>query len=412
MDRNHYEEMLSSVNCLEREGKLSGKRIYLFGHCNATEELLELLLSKGYKPAAILDNNRNKQGDFCRGIPIIPPCGIEPGDSENTAVCIAARAYASMARQLRKLGYQGEIYKVVDYNSFADYSLSDGTVKKMQERLERGMMVKQELEKKYPGHFKILCPFAALGDIFYMMSYLPYFLEKRKIEKAVVCVVGEACAKVAALFGAYAAEVYPQKKMDELIQACLYQEDKDSYIAHQDRPYVVNLHKALHIRCIPLKKIYCCGVFGLLEDTKPVMPVQWKQYPDLKRIRKGRAVIISPYAKSVPALPQDLWKDIVVDYKENGYQCFTNISGGEEPLPGTEGISPQIAELKSVVEWAGTFIGLRSGLCDVIQYADCRKLAVYPDYHYCDTEWKAIDMYALDGWENIVAGEGFVWNRN
>ena len=36
----------------------------------------------------------------------------------------------------------------------------------------------------------------------------------------------------------------------------------------------------------------------------------------------------------------------------------------------------------------------------------------YPDYNYCDTEWKAIDMYSIDGFENIVAGEGFRWKGN
>ena len=38
-----------------------------------------------------------------------------------------------------------------------------------------------------------------------------------------------------------------------------------------------------------------------------------------------------------------------------------------------------------------------------------KKQVFYPDYYYSDTMWKAIEMYRLDGWENIVVGEGFEW---
>ena len=68
-------------------------------------------------------------------------------------------------------------------------------------------------------------------------------------------------------------------------------------------------------------------------------------------------------------------------------------------------------KIQSVVECVGTFIGLRSGLCDVIKYADCEKIALYPDYYYSDTKWKAIDMYALRGWKNIVVGDDFKWEN-
>ena len=171
---------------------------------------------------------------------------------------------------------------------------------------------------------------------------------------------------------------------------------------------------SVYVKCIPLEQIYCCGVFGLPKDTQPVRPSAEKlrQYPDLKSISKGNAVIFSPYAKSVTALPAEFWVGAVQHYKEKGYQCFTNVAGEEQPLPGTLEIRPAIAEIQSVAEHAGTFMGIRSGLCDVLRYADCKKIALYPDYNYCDTKWKAIDMYALDGWENIVVKDGFQWMGN
>ena len=188
--------------------------------------------------------------------------------------------------------------------------------------------------------------------------------------------------------------------------------DENAFSAHQDRPYVVNLSKALYLKRIPLEQIYCCGVFGLPRGTEPVIPERWTEYGDLDSIEKKHAVILSPYAKSVTALSEKIWEDIVSDYAGRGYQVFTNVAGDEKPLAGTKPISPAICEMKSVVERAGVFVGIRSGLCDVIRTARCRKIALYPEYNYCDTKWKAIDMYAIGGFENIVVREDFVWKRS
>jgi len=402
MDKQYYEEMLVTLEGLEKEGILEGKNIYLFGHCNATEELADLFLSKGYQPVAILDNNKNKHGIEYKNILIKAPYEILMDEQENTIVCIVARAYAAMVDQLRRLGYKGQVRKLVDYNSYSEYSLSRDTIERKKRRVENGITLLETLNQKYPSYFKIFCPFAALGDIYIMMSYLPHFLKKRNKRQCVICVVGNACAQVVQLFGDYNVEKFLQKDIDETIQAILYTNDSNTFIAHQDRPYVVNLHKALYVKCIPLEQIYCCGVFGLSISMKPYKPTQLRQYSDLSQIEEGKAVILSPYAKSVTTLPETLWKQIVESYLARGYQCFTNVVGNEQPLVGTIPVSPSISEIQSVVERAGTFIGIRSGLCDVLKYAKCKKIALYPDYNYSDTKWKAIDIYRLEGWENIV----------
>lgn len=412
MDRQHYIEMKQNLEELEKAGILSDQTICLFGHCNATEELADLLLKKGYFIQKILDNNISKQGKTYRDIPIEPPDSILVENPDRTIVCIATRFYEAMYAQLRKIGFCGKVQKLVDYNTYAEYSLSDETIKRKQKRVADGTLIVDQLKKKYPGYFRIFCPFSALGDLYLCMSYLPSFLNARNKKKYLICVAGASCARVAELFDDCPVEVMQQKELDAAIQAELYRQDEDAFIAHQDRPYVVNLHRALYLKRIPLEKIYCCGVFGLPSNTKPVVPTRWIRYADLESIEKRHAVILSPYAKSVTMLPDHIWKDIISDYKKRGYQVFTNVTGEEMPLEGTLPIRPAIQEMKSVVEQAGIFIGLRSGICDVIRTADCRKIALYPDYHYCDTKWKAIDIYGIDEFENIVVKDDFVWKKD
>ena len=107
-------------------------------------------------------------------------------------------------------------------------------------------------------------------------------------------------------------EIFSQKDMDEIIQGALYTKDENVYIPHQDRPYVINLSKALYIKKIPLEQIYCCGVFGLPAETKPILPSGFVNYSNLKDISENNAVILSPYAKSVTALPIYVWEQIVI----------------------------------------------------------------------------------------------------
>lgn len=413
MDKAYYEEMVSCLDELIRVGTIQDRKIYLFGHCHATEKLADLLMDRGFSVTAILDNNEEKHGKLYQGIQIAAP-QIILGEHhpENTIVCIAARAYAAMAAQLKGLGYTGQVKKMVDYNTYAEYSLSPGTVACKHQRAERGMASLRRLKNRYPGHFIFLCPFSALGDIYFTMSYLPWFIQKRKIAKCVVAVIGDACRQVVQLFGAYPVEIFAQKDMDETIQAALYMKEPDIFIPHQDRPYVVNISKALYVKQIQLEKIYCCGVFGLPASTMPCSPAFLQPYGRKEEIKPGKSVILSPYAKSVTALELKVWEQIVANFQGKGYDCYTNVAGSEKPLPGTIPISPPISQMRSAVERAGTFIGIRSGLCDVIREASCLKIALYPDYHYCDTKWKAIDMYWLDGWENIVVREEFQWNRS
>lgn len=411
MDRLHYEEMVSNLDRLIESGTLQNRAIYLFGHCNATEELADLLLERGFGVAAILDNNAVKWGNRYRGISIREPQQILKENSRDVIVCIVARAYAAMTAQLESLGYKGSIYKLADYNSYAEYSLSEETISRMTFRRERGKERLSELEEKYPDTFRFLCPFSALGDIYIMMSYLPYYMKKRGISECVIGVIGNACGQVVRLFGTYPVEIFSQKSMDEMIQAALYERDEKNFIPHQDRPYVVKLSKALYDKKISLEQMYCCGVFGLPKDTKPYAPTVFNDYDKSETIRAGQAVIFSPYAKSVTAFPDSFWNEVVSFYTDKEYQCFTNVAGDEKPLAGTIAISPRISEMKSVVERAGTYVGIRSGLCDVIRDVNAKKVAFYPDYNYSDTKWKAIDIYALAGWENIIVRGENEWEK-
>ncbi len=416
MDKKLFFEMESNLISIINEMNLSDRKIFLFGHCASTLELIDLLEEKAFTVTAILDNSKAKQGLFYKDAEVVCPDKIislaGEYQEQTSIVLITSRFYASMQKQLRDLGYKGPIRKLIDYNTYADYSLSKETIARMTAREKHGEEMTSELERKHGSAFKVFCPFNALGDIYIMMSYWDAFAQKRGIEKVVFCVSGKVLADIIAMFGDHPVEVFEQKKLDAMIQAAIYTQDQNSFIAHQDRPYVINLHKALYIKKIPLELIYRCGVFGLPKDTAPAVPkFANKEYTNLDLIPSGKSVIFSPYAKSVTAIDDKIWADAVYYYSSNGYKCFTNVVGDELALEDTEPISVPLAEMISVLEKAGTFIGIRSGLCDVMRTANCKKIALYPDYNYCDTKWKAIDIYCIEGFENISLETGDTWEK-
>lgn len=410
MDQTHYREMKENLERLSADGGLSEKEIYIFGHCNASEKLTELMIEKGYQVTAVLDNNPSKQGLFYKDIPIISPKKIIEKDMNQTLVCIVSRACEAMMQQLRQMQYTGRVEKLVDYNTFAEYSLSPETITRKKKRVIQGIQLLENLRDKYnyPNYgncFFILCPFSALGDVYYAMAYLPYFLENRKIQDYVVVTVGHACANIAKMFNCLEIEILNQKDMDELVQAALFTRAQDIYIAHHDRPYTNLLMKALYVKFIPFELMYRCGVFGLPQSCKPYIPTRLKQFSGRNQMKKGKSVILAPYAKSVAGIGQKIWEKIISYYNKKEYQIYTNIVGEEKELPGTSPLRVELAEFQSAVEWAGVFIGVRSGLCDVIREADCRKIVLFPDCYYSDTKWKVSDFFHLEGWENIVVVE-------
>jgi hypothetical protein len=417
MEKKLYDEMVHNVQDLRKSMDLASKNVFVFGHCNASLELIDLLDSLGIQTQAILDNSENKKGISYKGVTVIYPDEILSIAGEERArdsiVLIVSRFYASMVRQLKELGYRGSVRKVIDYNSYAEYSLAEDTIARMWDRKQHGKEMLDALSDKYNGYYKVFCPFNALGDIYFMCSYWKSYAAKHSISEVVFCVTGKVLADVIHMFEDYSVEIFGQKELDAMIQAVIYENRQDCFIAHQDRPYVVSLQKALYIKKIPLEQIYCCGVYGLPADTKPAIPRDdLPVYDGISDIPEGKSVIFSPYAKSVVAISDSLWKKAVDYYSGCGYKCFTNVVGDEKPLEGTEGISPTIAQMRSVVERAGVFIGIRSGMCDILREAKAKKIALYPDYNYSDTRWKAIEMYHIDKFDyNLLATEDIEWEK-
>jgi hypothetical protein len=403
MERRHQAEMIRVLDAWLNARSFDGRAVFLFGHCNATEEMADYLLARGVAPAAIFDNSQSKKGLLYREMAILPPERIQGHTAENSIVLIASRFFAEMHAQLRRLGYDGEVVQVVEYDSFAEFSLSDETLGRKTERMRRGMKTLERIRARYPLRRLVVCPNDALGDVYWAMSFLPAYREKQGIDEVAIVLIGDGCRQVAEMFGAENVVSLDHAEMDELVQAMIFVREGNSIIAHHDRPYTDNIIKWLDKHFLSFIDYYRYAVYGLPKDTLPAPPTGCSPFYDHAKIPKGRSVVLSWRAKSVLELPKDFWGEISRDYVRQGYTVFTSVTGDDEPIRGTQALRVPVSQMMAAAEYAGTFIGIRSGLCDVVHTANCRKIVVFPDCFYSTTPHKVEDFFALPGWEKIVA---------
>ena len=407
MDKNHKIEMYKILGENLDKGTFKDKEVFVFGHCNASEHMIDFLADSKVQVKAILDNNIMKQGQYYKNISIVSPENPEIYNSEEAIVLIATRFFNDMALQLEKLGFKGQILQIgkfKSYDIFSEYKVSADVINKHCEQLKQGLTLLDNLTINR-GHLGlIVCPNQALGDVYWACAFLPPYCKEHNldIQEIKLAVIGMSCAEVAKIFGFENIKILNDFEMETLVQAIVYTEREDCLIAHQDLPYTDNIIKWINKHFLSFIDYYRYAVYGLDSDVIPEIPSKLEEYEYLSLIPKGRAVIVSPYAKSVVNPPLAFWENIVEDYREKGLEVYTSVVGNEEAIKGTRPIEIPIRQLQSTVEHAGEFIGLRSGICDVIDNAKCKKTVVFPDCYYSTTPHKVEDFFALDTWHKIV----------
>lgn len=123
-------------------------------------------------------------------------------------------------------------------------------------------------------------------------------------------------------------------------------------------------------------------VFGLNTSIHYNYPVIKKMDETLRRkfesqgVVDRKTIIIAPEANSVTELSVPFWNEIFQIWRDNGYQVLVNTKQRKKYAADT--IFPLYEEMIPLLEYAGYFVGIRSGLCDIISRSKCRKIVIYP----------------------------------
>ena len=131
---------------------------------------------------------------------------------------------------------------------------------------------------------------------------------------------------------------------------------------------------------------------------------------DNQGIVKGKTVFISPDANSVTRLPVWFWNGIIRELQEKGYHCVVNCN--YQNFYRCSSYFPSYKNSVPVLEHGGYFLAIRSGFCDIVSTAKCKKVIIYPsaqekiDYSFHRTEiefsgFKKMELLSSDD-ESLV----------
>lgn len=248
-----------------------------------------------------------------------------------------------------------------------------------------GWKVYKKVSRQFGNHHKLLiCPFNGTGDSYIIGNYLKYKGFENNYNLTVPRTVNK---KILGMFGVGNVIVLDEKENANLQMFQSVMQLKNIKILHFDSEYEqgnIRYNLAAYKR-INFADFYDYIVFG---EKKPVpyqqiKPVKktWKPGSYAKGSKKGNTVLIAPYSESIESMGKEDWEYMVKRLKEQGFSVFTNCGTKQEkPIRGSKAIHIPFDEIAHFVEWAGYFISIRSGLCDIVSKAECCKMILYPRY--------------------------------
>jgi len=232
------------------------------------------------------------------------------------------------------------------------------------------------------GNKKLLvCPYKGIGDIYFIGAYIREYCKKEEIKAYSLVLTGNICRRVAEMFGIEDLVLLSAKDMDRLVKYIQFAGEKitNSKILNHNCTHIGVLSKFDIAGRLSWGEIFLNGIFefdSAVSASAPVISPRGKY----EEIKEGKTVILSPYANTVKNIDVTIWEELTNELLKKGFDVITNSSGKDEPVikGSKEGFYP-LEDMVHIVEKAGYFIGVRSGLCDVISAAKAKKIVLYPD---------------------------------
>ena len=358
-------------------------RIYLFGVNQYTGFIINKARQLGCLFDGIIDNDKNKQGQIIRRTKVL---SINETNFQNSVVLIASGYYEEMRAQLAAYCKNINVISLFDFTAYNklvyhnnEYwcdDVFDDNLKK----LELGEKVYKFLAD---GSLLIISPTVSVGDHFLWNIYFDEYLEENKIRDYRIVVASGAAKRVIELFGRKKIDVILVDEIDALCDYVLYEgEKKTNSLVIYPRYGVVRYADVIaDWNGLSWQRIYAEYIFQLKIVRCRFPDIYDAGITENDLIKKGmvrkQTVILSPYANTVGELPLYFWEELVDVLIRRGYAAYTNVAGDQVAIRNTHPLYIPFKGCGNFLEYAGLFISIRNGLCDITGKAKCQKIIIY-----------------------------------
>ena len=372
------EKVTKKIDGIIKKGLLKEKKIYLFGVSDNTRQIIKILRENGYEPEGIVDNDRNKIGSCCVGI-IVSETDKIP--IQKDTVCFMYSFYhLEMKRQLLTIG--------LAENQIKDVTLKEPGLLRITADVIKGKRIYDSLITEFGDLPVFLCPYTGTGDIYLIGTFWDEYIKKEGLEDYIFVVISGACKKVAQLFHIKNVVcLSKQKDGGRLITYYSMYPDKVNMKLLNDAWAQINDNTTEWFRGYKgwyFTELFRKYVFDLPDSSKPRHPElsdatgELSKYFDANDLVPGKTVVLSPYSNTLSDMPAKFWENLCEGLIKKGYKVCTNSSGMAEPvIKGSIGIFFPLNIAPQFINKAGSFIGVRSGFCDIVSGANAKKVILY-----------------------------------
>ena len=383
------EEIRCNLNKLDRKGILV-RPIILFGYSDNSLFLMDELEQRGHTVTGFIDNNPAVCGKLASvGSKLkveLAEHFLENYNSEYIFL-IVSRFFTEMKKQLEAHGYtEGRnIFRLVLMEDVSLWQhIDEENFLKKREQVLKGYEIYSKLLEIYPKHCIMVNPVGSIGDVYLMGCYVKKFLEKKP--DTIFIFSSNTMVKLAKDIGFCKVKYCSAEEIECIL---LY-----ARIMGFDNQNIQLLHTGVltyRIWSRLLTKLnytwlsHYRELFDISPETAPLFPdisVECKErvqsFYEVNHLKKGKTVVLAPYANTIRNFPVAFWKTLTASLKASGYSVCTNVANEQEkPIEGTIPLIMGLNEMKEALEYAGYFIGIRSGLCDIVGNCGCKKFILY-----------------------------------
>lgn len=254
-----------------------------------------------------------------------------------------------------------------------------------------GYAVCKALHIRYGKRTHIFLVRGKTGDIFLYFRFLEAYIRERAIDRYILIGDGKGMKAIQKLYPNITGQCIAVTEMTgEALQSayCFWGESNLGMTLSLMWDVKLPYNRCAVRLTTPFNFIdsYYWFLFNLDRDKiKPTKAVFQSMTDSLKQrligkgVEENNTVILSPYAYCVRCLPSLFWILLGKDLKRLGYKVFVMLDEKKEKNDfGFPSIFFTYYESAAVLKYAGHFIGLRSGFCDIIAEAECNKVILYP----------------------------------
>lgn len=248
-----------------------------------------------------------------------------------------------------------------------------------------GWRLYRKIQKRSGRNNTIFVSTGATGDLFLQAKYLNSYIREKQVKR--FRIVSEGNLELFRLFDFN--NVFP---ISHLAVVSLYQYKK--LTNKEDLILLFTWHRAFtHFNRCRVRMterfqfIDSYTKFTLnLQDPKGDKPNQIKidcnkeYWLNSIGFVKNKTVIISPQANSITQLGNEFWNNVIDLLKAHDFRVFVN------SFVPFEFTAPSLMlnyhDIIAAVNYGGYFIGVRSGLCDILSDTTAKKVIIYPETNY------------------------------